>query len=254
MNIRRTLRRLKKSKENEVAKIELMFLKGLAKQKGGVLFDKIFENLTHSKSQNFQDIFVLSVLDFKEKGFFVEFGASNGIQLSNTYILEKNFGWNGILAEPAKYLHNDLIKNRNVHIDLDCVWLSTDEKVKFWELQKDPYCSGIPTYGKKIKKKVLRSKGEYFVRTISLKDLLRRYKAPYEIDYLSIDTEGTEFEIIQDFDFNKYKFNVISIEHNFNTLDRNKQFELLTSRGYKRVLESISKWDDWYIHSSIARL
>ena len=51
-----------------------------------------------SKSQLKQDIFVLLETGFKRNGFFVEFGATNGIDLSNTYLLEKRFGWNGILA------------------------------------------------------------------------------------------------------------------------------------------------------------
>jgi hypothetical protein len=59
--------------------------------------------LEKSKSQLKQDLFVLAELDFKSNGFFVEFGATNGIDLSNTHLLENEFGWGGILAEPAKF-------------------------------------------------------------------------------------------------------------------------------------------------------
>ena len=55
-------------------------------------------------SQLRQDLFVLNELDFKENGYFVEFGATDGIKLSNSYLLEKSFNWNGILAEPARIL------------------------------------------------------------------------------------------------------------------------------------------------------
>lgn len=58
---------------------------------------------------------------FKQNGFFVEFGATNGIDLSNTYLLETEFGWNGILAEPDKYWHTSLIANRTAIIDIRCV-------------------------------------------------------------------------------------------------------------------------------------
>ena len=66
--------------------------------------------LKKSKSQLRQDLFVLSQLNFKTNGFFVEFGATNGVDLSNTYLMEKEFGWSGILAEPARGWHKDLDK------------------------------------------------------------------------------------------------------------------------------------------------
>jgi hypothetical protein len=65
-------------------------------------FADYFANLKFSKSQLRQDLFVLSECQFKENGFFIEFGATNGVDLSNSHILETKFKWNGILAEPAK--------------------------------------------------------------------------------------------------------------------------------------------------------
>jgi hypothetical protein len=70
-----------------------------------------------TKAQLRQDLFVLSQLNFKEHGFFVELGATNGIDWSNTYLMEKELGWTGILAEPAKCWHKELWKNRSCKID-----------------------------------------------------------------------------------------------------------------------------------------
>ena len=56
----------------------------------------------HSYAQIQQDLFILCELNFKRNGFFVEFGATDGIKLSNTYLLEKEFGWTGVLVEPAR--------------------------------------------------------------------------------------------------------------------------------------------------------
>ena len=70
--------------------------------------------------------------------------------------------------------------------------------------------------------------------------------APKIIDYLSIDTEGSEYEILKNFDFKSYKLKVITCEHNYNE-NREKIYNLLSDNGYKRKLTKISKFEDWYI-------
>ena len=66
------------------------------------------EIVRNSKSQLGQDVLALSLTGTKQMGYFVEFGATNGLDLSNTYMLEKNYGWTGILCEPAKEWHQEL--------------------------------------------------------------------------------------------------------------------------------------------------
>ena len=69
-----------------------------------------------------------------------------------------------------------------------------------------------------------------------------------EIDYLSIDTEGSEFEILKSVDLDKYKFKFISVEHNYSK-NREEIYHLLTDKGYKRIMTNISKWDDYYVNT-----
>ena len=73
---------------------------------------EIIKIIRISKSELFQETYVLFKNNFKKKGYFVEFGAKDGIDFSNTLILEKKFNWKGILAEPAKIYHSKLKKNR----------------------------------------------------------------------------------------------------------------------------------------------
>lgn len=202
------------------------------------LFDK-------SRAQLKQDLFVLSELDFKQNGFFVEFGASNGFDLSNSYLLEKDFGWNGILAEPAKRFHDELKRNRSCHIETDCVWRDSNSVLNFNEVD-NAVLSTISAFNDSDYHRSSRKEGTtYDVHTISLIDLLIKYNAPRTIDYLSIDTEGSEYEILRDFDFDRYQFNVITCEHNF-TSNREKILKLLTDRGYLRKFAGLSDFDDWY--------
>ena len=104
-----------------------------------LLFNSILEakgiSAFESKSQLKQDIFVLLETDFKKNGFFVEFGATNGINISNTHILEKKFNWDGILAEPSKQWHKDLKNNRSAKIETNCVWSKSGESLNFMELE-----------------------------------------------------------------------------------------------------------------------
>ena len=72
----------------------------------------IFNNRNISSSQLFQDLFVLFLLENKRGGKYLEFGAANGIELSNSLLLEKEFDWNGVLAEPSPEWQNQLRANR----------------------------------------------------------------------------------------------------------------------------------------------
>jgi FkbM family methyltransferase len=203
-----------------------------------------------NKSQLHQDLFVLLETNFKRGGFFVEFGATNGLTFSNTHLLEKEFGWDGILAEPALIWHQELKKNRSCHIETDCIWSSTAKKIVFNETIS-PELSTLKNFKNVDHHKRLRkNNNEYMVATISLLDLLKKFNAPKIIDYLSIDTEGSEFEILKSFftnqTFNIFEFKIITCEHNF-TPNRKKIYNLLTSNGYKRKYIGISDFDDWYV-------
>ena len=200
-----------------------------------------FRLLGKSQSQLRQDLFVISELGFKRDGYFVEFGATDGLYLSNSYLLEKEFSWRGIVAEPATRWHDALRKNRSCSIETDCVWRDTGSTLTFHEMDVGEY-SKVDEFNQ-----YRRQHGtSYDVKTISFNDLLDKYDAPQRIDYLSIDTEGSEFDILSSFDFSRRQFGVITVEHNYTPV-REKIYQLLTRKGYTRKLESLSMWDDWYV-------
>jgi FkbM family methyltransferase len=238
-----TLQRLlSNEKAGEKAIDDLCLLKSVDENIAG----KWIHLLDKSKSQLRQDLFVLGELRFKRNGFFVEFGATNGKDLSNTHLLEKEFGWQGILAEPARIWHQDLKRNRNASIDFECVWRETGKSLDFNEGDIAEY-STIANFNSCDSHTESRRMGKtYSVNSVSLIDLLNRHDAPRSIDYLSIDTEGSEFEILKAFDFDAYEISVITCEHNF-TENRQDIYDLLISVGYQRKHENMSKFDDWYV-------
>lgn len=211
--------------------------------------DEILEEILlvedESKSQHKQDLFALAELKFKKNGFFVEFGATNGITLSNTFILEKKYNWEGILSEPAKGWIKQLKKNRNCNIESDCVWKKTGVKLDFLE-SSIGVISTISSYADVASNKAGKQK-KYKVNTISLSDLLKKHNAPRTIDYLSIDTEGSEYEILKEFDFSQYDIKVITVEYNEK---REELFNLLTKQNFVRKFVEVSECDDWYVKNT----
>lgn len=197
-----------------------------------------------SVSQLGQDLWVLEKTNRKRDGFFVEFGATDGVLLSNTWLLETGFGWSGICAEPNPKFFEDLRKNRKCIVSDACIGRTSGETVEF--ILADIYGS-ISDYAMldshKGRRSAYRSVGDVvYLETVSLDDFLTQNNAPKEIDYLSIDTEGSEFDILSAFPFDKWKIRLITVEHNFTEL-RDKIKNLLEGHGYTRTEV---KFDDWY--------
>jgi FkbM family methyltransferase len=205
-------------------------------------------NLVYSKSQILQDL--LAAFLVGKKGYFCEFGASDGVALSNTYLLEKDYEWTGILAEPSKFWHQRLFQNRNCIISTKYVSSSSGVSVVFEE-SVDPLLSTAKEFSQAgIHAANRELKARYQVESISLFDLLKENNAPSHIDFLSIDTEGSEYRILSSFDFDKYSFGLICIEHNFSN-EREKLRDVVQNAGYFQILDSVSNWDDWYVSKEL---
>jgi FkbM family methyltransferase len=207
--------------------------------------------MSESYSQLNQDLNVLEVYKNKKQGYFVEIGASDGINLSNTYLLEKEYNWKGICVEPIPYRYNQLIVNRpNSYCSNYAVYNKSNLEVVFDIANNFDLLSGInETLDSFHKQEVEINKTQIKVFTITLNDILEKYNAPTFIEYLSLDTEGSEYEILSAINFNKYVFGVIDVEHNFHENRRNKIRELLLENGYKYIKENV--YDDCYQHMSI---
>ena len=203
-------------------------------------------NQWEASSQLSQDLFVIYFTGGKKDGFFLEIGACNGFKLSNSLVLEKH-GWKGIVSEPNPIWHNKLI-NRKCIISKKAVFSKSGLKLKFKSVEKYPELSGLEQYLEKDNNYEFRNNANTNeVETISLNDLIEENASENNIDYISIDTEGSEYEILKNFNFKKYNVEIITVEHNFVEKKRDLIFDLITSHNYVRVFTNISQWDDWYI-------
>jgi FkbM family methyltransferase len=203
-----------------------------------------------SFSQLGQDLEVVKVYKERKNGFFVEVGASDGIELSNTYLLEKAYGWKGVCCEPIPKRFEKLVENRPNSKCLNrAVYSESWLTVTFDIANNYDLLSGITEHIDSHKPKVDANKTSIKVQTISLLDVLDQTNAPSFIEYMSLDTEGSELEILKSFDFGKYTFGLIDVEHNFIEPRRTEIKNLLLSKGY--IYKGQNKWDDMYQHSSI---
>ncbi|MCB5199693.1 methyltransferase, FkbM family [Loktanella sp. DSM 29012] len=203
------------------------------------------------QGQVMQDLWCLFELDGKREGYFVDFGATNGTTMSNSMILERNFDWKGIVAEPNPIFHENLARARECHISHKCVHSSTGDTMEFLMAAR-PMFSRLADASDGLEFEEGGVEERIKVETITLNDLLDEYDAPDVIDFISIDTEGSEMDIMEKFDFGPRHVRLFAIEHNHEER-RDHILELMTSKGYVRRLPELSKFDDWYIHESDIR-
>lgn len=200
-----------------------------------------------SHSQLFQDLWALWESAGKESCYFVEFGGADGKHNSNTYLLETEMGWSGLVAEPNQNFATALKANRKCAVSNKCVYSRSGETIAFLPCDNGELsriASIVPD--DRQEREGRRTADPVDVETISLHDLLTQSKAPKTIDFMSVDTEGSEFEILSNFNFSKWDIRTLCIEHS-NTSARQNIFELMTSSGYARKWSHLSKFDDWYV-------
>jgi len=193
-------------------------------------------------SQANQDKWVCELLDYKSNGFFLEIGAYDGIQTSNTYTLEKFLNWSGICIEANKEVFERLKQNRNC-INIHAAASNYDGLCNFG--------------GDRI------NGGSTVVSCYTLDTILIQNNAPKEIDYISIDVEGHELDILRSFNFKNWDIKLFTIEHNLycdGPVKKDSLFKLLTENNFTRVLDNAlcldknpdyfnKPYEDWYVNN-----
>jgi hypothetical protein len=176
--------------------------------------------INNNYSQAYQDMFVLSMLDGKRKGSYLEIGSAEPFYNNNTALLETKFGWKGTSLDISEELVNEFSNER-----------------KNLVLCKDA------------------SKTDY-------EGMLKSLNSEKNIDYLQIDCDPPEvsFKILKLIPLDKYKFAVITFEHD-NYVDNSKSIReesrgLLLSHGYVLIAGNIApndtdNFEDWWVHPDL---
>lgn len=203
-------------------------------------------------SQLGQDKFVDEYFKNKTNGFYVDIGAGDGIGCSNTKFFESFRNWNGICIEPGPNEFKKLTVNRkSININV-CVSNYDGESEYTYIEGYAGMLSGLSEYYNKEHEERINKEINQYGGIISkiktpvckLQTILDEYST-YEVDYCSIDTEGSELQIIQSIDFDKTNIKIFSIENNYKNNNIQKYLE---SKNY--ILETKIYWDDIFIKLS----
>jgi FkbM family methyltransferase len=189
--------------------------------------------------QIYQDLIAYLLFKGKPDGFFIDIGANDGISISNTYVLE-NLGWKGICIEPQPDVFIELEKNRRCDCYNVALFSQASDSMEFLQVKQDPGYKNAINGGSGIKgvmpynlKKKLKNYGEIKtikVKTMAFAEIMKNYPGINYIDFMSIDTEGAEMNILKMIDFSKYHFGLIAIENN---TPRDTMQKYMRQRGYE---------------------
>ena len=186
-----------------------------------------------------QDIYIAGLLGRPDHGTFVDIGANDGMTISNTLYFEKELGWNGLAIEPIPGAYEKLKSNRSCRTLNACI-SDREGTAEFLEVEgRAQMLSGLVTkYDKQHLRRINRSikrlggsikKTE--VECMRIGTALSRFKIN-RIDFLSLDTEGGELDILRDIDFNAVPVRAISVENNYFTFAIR---DYLSTHGFKHM-------------------
>jgi FkbM family methyltransferase len=176
-------------------------------------------------SQDGQDKYLETAI-FKgfKNGIYVDVGAHDGISINNTLYFQNNNNWTGINIEPIKTVFDKLVINRPNNINLNCAVCNNDGETDFLcNIGYTEMISGIKdTFDDRHWQRLQYENGQMGSTTEIIKVNTKKLETIFDennisrVNYLSIDVEGAEFEVIKSINFDKVFIDVIGFENNYN--------------------------------------
>mgnify|MGYP006270429415 CR=1 FL=1 len=196
-----------------------------------------------STGLNSLDLKLIRAINPRKNGYFVELGANDGIRQSNTYKLQKSYGWSGLLVEPSPSRFRECVVNRDFanrpHVAC-AACVPFDFENPFVEIEdadlmsvakgmdvKDEDAIAHADAGKKYLGDT-RMRHSYGALARTLNSLLAEVGAPSQFDLLSLDVEGNELAVLKGLDFSSYRPSWILVE-----VRHDKVGDYLKAQGYQ---------------------
>ena len=206
-----------------------------------------------SYAQNGIDLKFIKYFNFRN-GIFIEAGANDGVLQSNTCLLERDYGWTGLLVEPNPFKYKECISNRPNSIVENYALVNDDYKESFIEgdfshtdscnslmsmvMDKGDFFDDEMLFYKNLKKK---EHGVISVPVTTLTFLLEKHSIDH-IDFCSLDVEGYEISALNGLDFNKFSPTYFLIETTTFENRRKSIFDYMKIKNYD-IIEQISDND-----------
>lgn len=207
-------------------------------------------------SQYGQDAFVVTLFNGMRDGVFVDIGANDGVSLSNTFHLERELGWSGLLVEPHAEAFAELTQRRSSHAVNACA-ADHDGVVRFAQIEGSVgnMLSGVlstftPAHTRRIERQLKKAGGE--LREVEAPavriDRVLQEQGVERVDYLSIDTEGGELAIVDSIDLQRWRVGCVGMENNGRSLAVRRR---MAERGYR--LAAVLGCDEMFVRDEFLR-
>lgn len=206
-----------------------------------------------SYAQLYQDLFALWALKGKRGGYFVEVGAGDGVNLSNSLLLEDSFEWSGLLCETNPLLVPKIRAQRKALLDERCVAAESGMEIPFGCAEEPEFSKVMSApedyHDKNGRRKIMSTVNR---PTATLDEVLQENGVPNKFDFLAIDIEGAELDVLSVFPFGKWRFSVAVVEHNFSE-SKSALLKLFTDNGYIQLFPEFSLFDAWFVDEEVYR-
>lgn len=195
-------------------------------------------------SEDGEDIILYNFFGRKDSGFYIEIGAYNGVELSNTYFFE-SVGWNGILIEPDPGLFQKCLLSRPNSNVLNVAASDRPGTINF-TLAKGAEWLSFNGDNESRENRIIAQGGSLEriqVPCLTLNEILQN--SDQEIDFVSLDVEGYELNVLRGFDIDRFRPRVFVIEQGeFD--DQSPVSLMLKKHGYIKKLHVGS--NSFYLH------